>query len=112
MECGLITEKCRGFFAKWPGLTASDLLTGHAALRDWPVHGPRLWTGAGALGPSVHRGPGAGRDRTQRRRGPRRRRHGRGAPARRGGATGLGESRRGHRRDAHVEAISVRVLAA
>ena len=65
--------------------------------------------GAGSTGPPWT--GGAGRDRARQRRGPRRRRHGRGALARRGGATGLGESRRGHRRDAHVEAISMRVLA-
>ena len=34
---------------------------GHAALRDWPVHSPRLWNGAVAAGPPVHGGPGPGR---------------------------------------------------
>jgi len=59
LDCGLITENCRGFFAKRPGLTASGRLTGHAALRYWPVHrtrgGPR-----GRARSTADRGAGRG----------------------------------------------------
>ena len=34
-------------------------LAGHVARWGWPVHGPRPWTGAVAVGPPVHRGPGS-----------------------------------------------------
>ena len=42
VDCGLITEKCRGFFAKHPRLTAPGRLTGHVARRDraGPGQGP------------------------------------------------------------------------
>jgi hypothetical protein len=108
----LIIEKYRGFYAKRLGLTASGRLTSHAARRGWRVHGSRCgprrggaldhgprWTGSGAAGCARRRG------------GLQRRRHGRGAPARCGGATGHGERRRGHRRVARAEASAVRVLA-
>jgi hypothetical protein len=52
MDCGLISQNHTGHFSKRPGPAWVAGLTGHVALRDWPVHGPRLWTGAGVR---VHR---------------------------------------------------------
>ena len=85
-------------------------MTGHVALRDWPVHGPRLWTGAGVR---VHRSTvDRGRCAVAEDGRPRRRSMAAAAGLAVRGATGHGKRRRGHGHVARAEVSAVCVLAA
>ena len=112
LDRGLILNKGRGLFAKWPGGARVAELAGHVAARDWRVHGgpgacaectgPR-WTGPSGGGEArgTRTGWPAGR------RGERWR-HGCEPEAHRGGGVGHGEASGGYGRDAGSAASAMR----